>query len=66
MLKKILPALIVGIILAPMYMKFFNLCDNNILKIIVTVLYCVLISGITLISVYKNNNKKDCLLMKFK
>lgn len=54
MLKKILPALIVGLILAPMYMKFFILCDNNILKIIVTVLYCVLISGITLVS---NNNK---------
>ena len=57
MFKKILPALIVGLILAPMYMKFFNLCDNNILKIIVTVLYCVLISWITLISVYRNNNK---------
>lgn len=57
MFKKILPTLIVGLILAPMYMKFFNLCDNNILKIIVTVLYCVLISGITLISVYRNNNK---------
>lgn len=55
MLKKILPALIVGLILAPMYMKFFNLCDNNILKIIVTILYSVLISGITLISVYKND-----------
>ncbi len=59
MLKKILPAFIVGIILAPMYMKFFNLCDNNILKIIVTVLYCVLISGITLVFVYRNNNKND-------
>ena len=59
MLKKILPALIVGLILAPMYMKFFNLCDNNILKIIVTVLYCVVISGITLIYVYRNNNKND-------
>lgn len=57
MLKKILPALIVGLILAPMYIQFFILCDNNILKIIVTVLYCVLISGITLISVYRNNNK---------
>jgi hypothetical protein len=59
MLKKILPALIVGLILAPIYMKFFNLCDNNILKIIVTVLYCVLISGITLVSVYRNNNNKN-------
>lgn len=59
MLKKILPALIVGVILAPMYVKFFYLCDNNILKIIVTVLYCVLISGITLVSVYRNNNKND-------
>ena len=54
---KSLRVTIVGLILAPMYMKFFNLCDNNILKIIVTVLYCVLISGITLISVYRNNNK---------
>lgn len=59
MLKKILPALIVGLILAPIYMKFFNLCDNNILKIIITVLYCVLISGITLVSVYRNNNNKN-------
>lgn len=59
MLKKILPALIVSLILAPMYIQFFILCDNNILKIIVTVLYCVLISGITLISVYRNNNKND-------
>ena len=57
MLKKILPALIVGVILAPMYMKFFILCDNNILKIIVTVLYGALISGTTLVSVYRNNNK---------
>lgn len=58
MLKKILPALIVGVILAPIYVQLFSLY-NNILKIIVTVLYCVLISGITLISVYKNNNKND-------
>ena len=58
MLKKILPALIVGVILAPMYVKFFYLCDNNILKIIVTVLYCVLISGITLISVYAERSEE--------
>ena len=59
MLKKILPALIVGIILAPLYMKFFILLDNNLLKIIITILYFILISGITLISVYRNNNKND-------
>lgn len=59
MLKKILPALIVGIILAPLYMKFFILLDNNLLKIIITILYFILISGITLVSVYRNNNKND-------
>lgn len=59
MLKKILPALIVGIILAPMYIQLFSLYNNNILKIIVTLLYCVLISGITFVSVYRNNNKND-------
>lgn len=58
MLKKILPALIVGVILAPIYVQLFSLY-NNILKIIVTVLYCILISGITLVSVYRNNNKND-------
>ena len=59
MLKKILPALIVGIILAPLYMKFFILLDNNLLKIIITILYFILISGITLVSVYRSNNKND-------
>lgn len=39
MLKKILPALIVGVILAPIYVQLFSLYNNNILKIIVTVLY---------------------------
>lgn len=59
MLKKILPALIVGTILAPMYVQLFSLYNNNILKIIVTLLYCILISGMTFVSVHRNNNKKD-------